>query len=296
MRKLLCMALALVTVVTGALACEALLPRDEGTGARAAGCVAFETFTGCSGWAVEKDSRELAGIKCPEEQLEIRKGLGGKSAYIRGNAQGGLIRAKCVIRVDVVAGMAAGMTELDSVEFRIPAQYLGFVSEIVERRIGTELSAASIAAATLWRRGDTVAHIFWPDEAVTVAVGEVYFNRHEFMTVLWAGDFDGDGQAELGFRFGVPYPTITRVPEATATQEPTPEPTAEPTKKPGTVTKAPAATKAPCVTEEPQKATCAPKATCEPCQPKTVKVCWDFGFDLSVWWKGCVTWFTGCCK
>lgn len=289
---LLALCLALPAI---ALACSAYLPEDMANDydntIQVENGNTLLVITGKSSWAVVESCRELAGIKEPGEQLEILKVQNVSGNYIRGFAQGGLIRAKAMITVIPGAGCVLGLKELDNVIFKVPTQYVGLLAEIADRRIGDELSAATLAASTLWRRGDTVAHIFWRDEDNVFPVAEAWFNGGkdpQQMTYIWAGDFDGDGLLEIGFKFGVPYPTITKEPEATPepTAEPTPEPTQAPEAKPET-------------TPKPQEPAATPKPQCKQetkCEPKVQKVCWDFGIDISIWFKGCVSFVQGCMK
>ena len=270
MKKLMALILILCLIPLRAMGCEVLLPRAEEPAPGQADVYTPVVFTGCSSWAVVSSCRELAGIMSPDEPLDTLPVQTVSGDYIRGFAQaGGLIRVKTTVGLMRSAEAVIGLKAQNNVSIIILGEHLGTVAEITERRIGTEPSAASIAAATLWIRGDQAAHIFWLQEANVFAVGQAVFNGGANSAILWAGDFDGDGYLELGFKFGVPFPSApkpTEEPEPEATPEPEPEATPAPTAKP-----------------KPK-----PQATPEPCKPcEPAKVC--FEIDLRVIVKGCVT-------
>lgn len=204
MKKILAILLAMM-VPMGAMACEMLPAETDGA------------YSGCAGWAVVSWCKEVAGIKSPAEAVEVLPVQSVEGDYIRGFAKGGLIRAKAMITV-MVTPEVIGLHKVQTT-IRIMPDKVGLVSEIVQRRTGTQVSAASVIASTLWRVGDTVSHIFLLEgiQVGTVAV-------HGESTPLWAGDFDGDGALELGFRFGI----LEKKPEPKPEPKPTPKPVSKP--------------------------------------------------------------------
>lgn len=286
MKKFFALLLVLCLIPLNTLACDVLLPKDEGTKTAAESAeyiIIKDKDEDCSRWAVEADSRELCGIKSPDEKLELKKPYAGPSKYLRGNAQGGMIRVPGKIRVACIADQTAGLYQFGNVQFRISAELVEFVTKVLQERVGCVLCAEGISAATLWWIDGDLSHIFWPDEIPVIPVIEVIFNGGEFSTWIYAGDFNGDGIIELGFKFGIPFPPVPKVtpePEPEVTPEPEPEATEEP---------------APVVTPKPSQPTVKPQ-TQPKCEQKSTKICFGIEIDIKAWVKGCITLFKGACK
>lgn len=208
MKKVLAMVLVFVMLPVWAMACEMVPEESAGM------------YTGCAGWAVVGWCNEVAGIKAPSEMVDVLPVQRVSGDYIRGFAKGGLIRVKAAVTLFRGPDGWIGLHKVQTA-IRIAPDMLGLVSEIVERRVGTEPTVASIIAATMWRAGDTVSHMFFCEGSGIIQVGTV--TVHGESTLLWAGDFDGDGTLELGFTFGV------------LEQAKKPEPEKEPEKKPAPV-------------------------------------------------------------
>lgn len=198
MKKLGILALAmalLLTMASGAYACETAGP------IKAMGAKENSAAYGESWWAITTGMK-VAGKISPEESAGINAGAGVCGAAVQGITENGILREKSAIRY-TEGERIVGLSRL-KVGVTIETQYLETVKAIIFRRLGEEtaLCANSVISATLWWEGSTVCHIFYSNAAARVRVGAVMIEGAACPAELYMGDFDGDGERELGFAPG----------------------------------------------------------------------------------------------
>ncbi len=226
MKKMIAIICTLILLTVNAVACDApVLPVEpEGSASTVSG-----VYTDCTWWVISREYSELIGIVSPAENVPAVASLGGCVTHIRGVMSDGPIRVKGRANIVETAETVVGLTEIRSAAVWICPTYAGIVEEIVTRRTGKDVSGASIIASTIWRAGCTVSHIFFLHQAV-FQVGTVTVGSDTIL--IWCGDFDGDGLAELGFTAGTNdyyvAPTATPAPTAKPTRKPDPQPTSKP--------------------------------------------------------------------
>lgn len=227
MKKIFVIFTIFVLLFVNALACDGVIPIDENT---------QSTYTDPSYWAIEQNYHELFGMISPEETVRTYGIQTTTSKTVRGFSSTGLIRVKGRAQYCTNENIIVGLTFLDNVSITIYPRYQTIVEEIVTRRTGCAMCARTIASSTMWQVNGTVSHIFYTNQK-TFIVGVVYFNSGRDSTALWCGDFDGDGDNELGFKAGVtdfkptPSPEPTKRPPAKPQVTPKPEPTKPPCAK-----------------------------------------------------------------
>lgn len=271
MKKVFALIVTFILLFVNAYACDTnFLPQE----------VANNTYVSCSYWAVDTESQELFGIVSPQENVDLYHTKPNESQYVRGFSSNGLIRKRGRQFIVQVGDSIEGLTLLQNVRIEINSVYNVVVEEIVTRRTGCAVCAKTIVASTMWNMGNTVAHIFFRENANVFIVGTVYFNGGKDSTFLWCGDFDGDSLFELGFMAGTNdvKPTPTQIPFVFVTPDPnpTPKPTSKPKSKPTTPTYVDP-TPAPCPELFSNK-------ECSASSPSDFKLC----FNLSLQLKGCV--------
>lgn len=215
MKKLIAILSALLVLSAFAFASDIVPKRDVPCHAQPAETPApapvEETY-----WAVDPASSELLGTVSPCEDIPVVSGQTAPLTRLRGILDDGIIRVRGRASITETEDTVTGLAPCVVAEVRIIADQLEFVREIITRRTGGELRPRTIIASTLWRRCDTVSHIFWLDQPVT-AVGTVTLSGS--VLTIWRGDFDGDGLEELGFKAGIgggcPTPEPTETPGPT---------------------------------------------------------------------------------
>lgn len=217
MKKIFVVFTVFVLLFVNALACDGIIPTEENT---------YHTYTDPSYWAIEQNYHELFGMISPEETVRTYGVQTVTSNIVRGFSSTGLIRVKGRAQYCISESIVVGLTFLDNVSITIYPRYQAIVEEVVTRRTGSTMCARTIASSTLWQVNDTVSHIFYTTQKVFI-VGVVYFNGGRDSTALWCGDFDGDGDNELGFKAGVTDFKPTPSPEPTK-QPSKPQPTSKP--------------------------------------------------------------------
>lgn len=186
---------ALLAAVSGAKACETAGPM-KAVDANKSGAVYGESW-----WAITTGMK-VAGKVSPDESAGINAGAGVCGAAVQGFTENGIMRERSMVRYsegERIVGLSCVKASVT-----IEARYLETVKEIIFRRLGegTALSANSVISATLWWEGSAVCHIFYSDAAARVRVGAVMIEDAAYPEALYAGDFDGDGERELGFAPG----------------------------------------------------------------------------------------------
>ena len=204
MKKLICMILILVTVVTGALACEDVLPKEEASAAY--------TLKGDVLLPLEADTRELLGHHDYKAKLEVYPVSQGQ--IVRGIVEDGVLHIKGAARVMVTeCGQVLGLTRIHDIWYEVDPEDWELVAGIVLRRTGEELTdkAGPMAAAMQYRVGDTIREIFFRKDQVKEAVGTMHCNGGRDVAVVYAGDYDEDGMLELGLVDGSGLPKVQKV-------------------------------------------------------------------------------------
>ena len=211
MKKCIAVIAALLILSACAALASDIIPKQEGTPCNQ--LPDTDVYTEETYWAIEPTSTELIGITSPCEDVPVLSGLTTPFTRIRGVLDDGIIRVKGRAVIAETDEGVTGLAVCTCAIVQIRAEFIDVVREIVTRRTGGELCARTVIASTLWRKCDTVSHIFWLEQPI-VAIGSVTVSGSTL--IIWCGDFDGDGNNELGFKAGVgggcPSP------------EPTPEP------------------------------------------------------------------------
>ena len=219
MKKLFAIILILCLLPIAALACEDTIPLPKiETGSA-------ETLNGCAWFAVDT-TRHIVGKWNAEAHEETFSATGEAAPFILGILDNGIVRSKGELKYTEAGGLILGLTRLD-VSVQIYSEYYELVSTIVEARVGGELSAAAVIAASQWRTSGTIYHVFFVSDSPKAAVGTVWLNGGKNAATLYAGEFQG--VLCLGFMAGgmpCQAPEETEEPEPETTPEPaaTPEP------------------------------------------------------------------------
>lgn len=219
MKKLLSVLLILCMLPLAAVACEEAipLPKIEDGGA--------EALHGCAWFAIDT-TRHIVGKWNAEAREEILAASSETAPFVLGILDNGIVRAKGEIRYTEAGGMILGLTRLE-VSVQIYAEYYDLVSTIVEARVGEELSAAAVIAASQWRTAATIYHVFFVSDSPKAPVGVVYLNGGKSAAILYAGEFQG--VLALGFMAGgMPCQEPEAAEEPEPTEEPEPAATPEP--------------------------------------------------------------------
>lgn len=202
--------LALLFMPTGQ-ACTELPPSTQ-----------FVEYTDTTYWAVDAETRELAGMLRPCEDVPTLP-VQDVHGRIRGFLPGGFsIRVAARLKVFSAGGLLLGMTAKDDTVIRIRPELLPVVQEIVWREIGegTMVCGGSVSTCILHMGADsTITERLATQYAGAVSVGFVYFNvditAGDYVEIVVC-DWDGDGSLDLCLMTG-------SAPEPVKTPEPEPE-------------------------------------------------------------------------
>lgn len=176
--------------------------------------------------ALTAEYHELAKITDPNKIPEEYPVQNVEKVFVRGFSDHGMIGVSCRISIIEVEETVVGLTRLNDVSVKVDEDKYDIVESVILNMFGegTCVSARSIFAATLWRIRNTVSHIFFTEKIGHFRVAEATFNGGRNTAVIYAGDFDGDGDLEFGFAAGWLDRTPEPVPETTPAPDATPAP------------------------------------------------------------------------
>lgn len=185
--------------------------------------------------ALTAEYHELAKITDPNKIPEEYPIQNVEKVFVRGFSDHGMIGVSCRISIVEIEETVVGLTRLNDVTVAVDEDKYEITESIIQNMFGegTCVNARSIFAATLWRIKNTVSHIFFPEKISHFRVAEATFNGGRNTTIIYAGDFDGNGTLELGFAAGwfdrTPEPVVDTEPEPETTPAPAPDVTPAPT-------------------------------------------------------------------
>ena len=171
-------------------------------------------------WALSTN-QHITGILSPDKVEEYLGPQNPPKPYIRGFLENGLVREKGLqAYVASTSGQFGGFTSIHTT-VKIFTQYEEIVTEVVEDTLGyVPNGALDYIMATMYFEGSNVGHKFFKADVPTFNVGTVTVNKKDTFN-LYMGDWDFDGQYDLGFAAGW---TQCKKPEPTPKPCPKPKP------------------------------------------------------------------------
>lgn len=160
------------------------------------------TLTGDSLWAIS-DQQHITGIIDPNKVENYFGPQEPEKPYIRGFLKNGLVREKGLQSYVVsTSGQFGGFTTM-RVKLEIFPQYEEIVAEVVQQKCGyVPDDVFDYILATMYFEDSNVGHVFFKTNIPTYHVGTITVNNGKDTIELYMGDFDFDGQYDLGFAAG----------------------------------------------------------------------------------------------
>lgn len=147
------------------------------------------------------DTNGVFGKTSMNQEVEFFAASSATGLYVRGISEDGLIMVKGTLGYILYEETVFGLTKVDC-QVDIYETCRPFVRDIVEKKFGytEDITDSKTMAATLVRTEKDIFHVFFDEKIIHIPVGTVKFRNG--ITILYAGDFDGDGEYELGFQYG----------------------------------------------------------------------------------------------
>ena len=160
------------------------------------------TTTADALWALSTD-QHVVGIIDPLKIEEKLPAQNPPKPYIRGFLENGLVRTKGLMEYCVsTSGTFGGLTYIETTVVIFP-QYEEVVNEVATDILEREPEDAfDYIMATMYFSGKYVGHVFFKTNVSKFHVGNVIVNNGADTFPLYMGDFDLDGNYELGFAAG----------------------------------------------------------------------------------------------
>lgn len=157
--------------------------------------------TGCPKMIISSEGR-IVGIKAPNIVEESMGFQNWDKTVIGGFLENGLVRRKGVARVAAYSSgeLYAGFTNIP-----VTVEVTNVAAVEVILGISREyLTAEAVVEGTMYVLpcGLFAGHRFFVSSASKFVVAKVYFNCGRNYAYIFAGDWDGDGELELGFQTG----------------------------------------------------------------------------------------------
>lgn len=161
-----------------------------------------ETLKGEALWAISTN-QHITGILDP---MNVENYFGPQcppKPYVRGFLDNGLVREKGLqAYVTSPSGQLGGFTELYTWLTIFPG-FEEVVYALVEDKCGYEpTTVMDYILATMYFEDDYVGHVFFKTNVPKFHVGTIKITDKKDTIQLYMGDFDGDGNYELGFAPG----------------------------------------------------------------------------------------------
>lgn len=182
---------------------------------------AYTEFYDLSFWARVDEFHEVAGLLRPDEDVPTLPVQHAADCVMRGFLPNGIIRVAAQIRVLAAGETLFGLAQLTNTGIGIRTEYVPLAEDIIHRELGEEtpLCGGSVSLCLLAAYNQTVAERIFPSYVDHIIIGYAYFNgKRDDLAAIAMGDWDGDGQLDLGLTAG-----WTDEPEAPETQDETPQ-------------------------------------------------------------------------
>jgi len=152
-------------------------------------------------WALSTN-QHVTGILSPDKVEAYLGPQNPSKPYIRGFLENGLVREKGLqAYIASASGQLGGLTMIYTT-VKIFSQYEEVVSEVVEKTLGyIPNGALDYIMATMYFEGNNVGHKFFKTNVPTWNVGTITVNKTDTFN-LYMGDWDLDGEYDLGFAAG----------------------------------------------------------------------------------------------
>lgn len=179
-----------------------------------------QTLRGEALWAISAEQR-ITGVLSPDQVENYFGPQYPTKPYIRGFLENGMAREKGLQRYVVsTSGQHGGFTTLNTT-ITIFSQYEEIVAEVVTDKCEyTPDSVMDYIFATMYTEDEYVGHVFFKANTPTFYVGNIIVNNGKDTIKLYMGDWDTDGNYDLGFAAG--WTQCIPEPEPEPVKDPTP--------------------------------------------------------------------------